>query len=162
MVFISFGDAIQFDCVHRRLDRDLYHFSWRQRSLHWPLLRHHSTRTSWIATRRHWCSNTIAYGRGKCFQRLQSTVHLWSCQISHWLVHILSFNSVITSGSMVTLPSLSKGDCGGNYSGQESDIITSPNYPGKCRSIEMWGKSNTDNNFVTFTLQANIMAPAKA
>lgn len=23
------------------------------------------------------------------------------------------------------------GDCGGNYSGQESDIITSPNYPGK-------------------------------
>lgn len=22
------------------------------------------------------------------------------------------------------------GDCGGNYSGQESDVITSPNYPG--------------------------------
>lgn len=24
-----------------------------------------------------------------------------------------------------------EGDCGGNYSGQESDIITSPNYPGE-------------------------------
>lgn len=24
-----------------------------------------------------------------------------------------------------------KGDCGGNYTGQESDVIESPNYPGK-------------------------------
>lgn len=41
-----------------------------------------------------------------------------------------------------------QGDCGGNYSGQEADIITSPNYPGNYSANLIERKSSIQPSIV--------------